>query len=191
MGKSSFSTICFSRSSARDNAYFLIGTDGKVHVPIGGEYVYLGDLLADPLESFKNPRLLDPRKNITNGKVSYNLIWEEKKMEKVNKYNVEPFEDPCGLMRELYHSDNVSIAHVQVSGQAERHKHRKTEEIYYVEKGEGELIVDGEVLILKEGDLFPVPKNSWHYLKKIECKPFEVLVISYPRFDPEDFIREE
>lgn len=121
--------IVFSTNEIRDNAYFLIGTDGKVHVPIGGEYVYLGDILTDPLESFRNPRLLDPRKNIANGRVSYNLIWEEKKMERVNKNNVEPFEDPCGLMRELYHSDNISIAHVQVLGQAERHKHRKTEEI--------------------------------------------------------------
>lgn len=183
--------VVFSTNEIRDNAYFLIGTDGKVHVPIGGEYVYLGDILTDPPENFRNPKLLDPRKNIANGRVSYNLIWEDKMMEKVNKNNVEPFEDPCGLMRELYHSDNISVAHVQVSGQAERHKHRKTEEIYYVEKGEGELVVDDEILTLKEGDLFPVPKNSWHYLKKVEGKPFEILVISHPRFDPQDFITEE
>ena len=113
-------------------------------------------------------------------------------MEKVNKNNVEPIEDPCGLMRELfYHSDNISIAHVQVSGRAKRHKHQKTEEIYYVEKGEGKLVVDDEVLTLKEGDLFPVPKDSWHYLEKMEDKQFEVLVICHPRFNPEDFITEE
>lgn len=183
--------IIFSTNELRDNTYFLIGTDGKVHIPIAGEYVYLGDLLNDSLGSLKNSRLLDVQKNIKNGKVSYNLIWEDKMMEKINKHNVEPEEDPCGLIRELYHSDNISVAHIQVTGQAEKHKHRRTEEIYYVEKGEGELVVDGETLTLKEGDLFSIPKNSWHYLKKKRGKPFEILVISYPRFDPEDFIIEE
>lgn len=66
--------IVFSTNEIRDNAYFLIGADGKVHVPIGEEYVYLGDILTDPLDNFRNPRLLDPRKNIANGRVSYNLI---------------------------------------------------------------------------------------------------------------------
>ena len=74
--------VIFSTNEIRDNAYFLIGTDGKVHVPIAGEYVYLGNILVDPVESFRNPRLLDPRKNIANGRVSYNLIWEDKKWKK-------------------------------------------------------------------------------------------------------------
>lgn len=190
--------VIFSTNEIRDNTYFLIGTDGKVHVPIGGEYVYLGHILTDLLESFRNPRLLDPRKNIANGRVSYDLIWEDKMMEKVNKNNVEPEEDPCGLRRDLYHSSNLSIAHFQITGQAEKHKHpeksksgEEREEIYYVEKGEGEIVVNGETLSLKEGDIYPVSKNSWHYLKKVEGKPFEVLVISHPEYDPDDFITEE
>ncbi len=190
--------VIFSTNEIRDNAYFLIGTDGKVHVPIGGEYVYLGDILVDSLESFRNSRLLDPRKNITNARVSYNLFLEDKMMARVNRNNVEPEEDPCGLRRDLYHSGNLSIAHFQITGQAEKHKHpeksksgEEREEIYYVEKGEGEIIVNGETLTLKEGDTYPVPKNSWHYLKKVEGKLFEVLVISHPEYDPDDFITEE
>jgi mannose-6-phosphate isomerase-like protein (cupin superfamily) len=108
-----------------------------------------------------------------------------------NRKNIEPHEDPCGLMWELYHSDNMSIAYIEVTGRAKRHKHEVMEEIYYIEKGEGQLIVGDETLILQKGDIFSIPKNTWHYLNKIEDTPFEVLVVSHPRYNPDDFITED
>ena len=53
--------------------YFLIGVDGKVHVPVKDEYVYLGNLLYDELSEFKKPEILKIDKNIANAKVSYGL----------------------------------------------------------------------------------------------------------------------
>jgi len=109
---------------------------------------------------------------------------------KVSKSEIKPKRYSCGLLRELYSSENLSIAHNTVLGEARKHMHKKMEEIYYVEKGEGELVIEDEVLNIREGDLIPIPKNSWHYLKKIEGKPLEVLVITYPRYDPNDLILE-
>ncbi len=111
-------------------------------------------------------------------------------IKKINKKDVEPKEDPCGLLRELYHSENLSISHDIVLGTAEKHMHKKMEEVYYVEKGDGQLIIGDEVLDIKEGDIISIPKNTWHFLKKLKDKPLEVLVITYPRYDPDDLILE-
>lgn len=109
-------------------------------------------------------------------------------VKKVSKYNVEPIPDPCGALRELYKTTNLSIAHDTVERDATKHMHRVMEEVYYVEKGEGQLVVGDEVLDITEGDIIGIPLNTWHYLKKIEGKPFEVLVITHPCYDPDDFI---
>jgi len=112
-------------------------------------------------------------------------------VKKINKKDIEPKKDPCGLLKELYSSKNVSIAHDIVLGTAQKHMHRKVEEIYYVEKGEGQIVIGEETLDIKEGDLIPIPKNTWHYLKKLEGKSLEVLVITHPKYIPEDLILAE
>lgn len=109
-------------------------------------------------------------------------------IKKINKRDVEPKEDPCGLLRELYGSENISIAHDIVLGTSQKHMHRQMEEIYYIEKGEGQLIVGEEILEMKTGDLVAIPKNTWHYLKKLKGKPLEVLVVTHPKYIPEDLI---
>jgi mannose-6-phosphate isomerase-like protein (cupin superfamily) len=110
-------------------------------------------------------------------------------IKKINKLDIKPEKDPCGLLRELYKSKNLSIAYVVVLGEAEKHMHRRMEEVYYVEKGEGKLVIGDKILDIKAGDVIPIPKNTWHHLKKLEGKPLEVLVITCPKFDPDDLIR--
>jgi mannose-6-phosphate isomerase-like protein (cupin superfamily) len=112
-------------------------------------------------------------------------------MKKINKHDVKPIDDPCGQLRELYHSANISIAHDTVTGEARKHMHKVMEEIYYVEKGKGQIVIGDETIDITEGDLIPIPKNTWHYLKPVEGKPLEVLVITYPKYDPNDLIFEE
>ncbi|MBI4019940.1 MAG: cupin domain-containing protein [Candidatus Aenigmarchaeota archaeon] len=112
-------------------------------------------------------------------------------VDKVRFIDVKPLEDACGLLRELYHSDNMSIAHVEVIRDARKHKHLKMEEVYYVNKGIGQLYLGGKVLGIEEGDTIPIPKGTWHYLKKFRDIKLEVLAITHPRYDPEDVIFEE
>jgi len=109
-------------------------------------------------------------------------------VKKINKYKIKPKKDPCGLLRELYNSKNISIAHDIVTGKARKHKHKNMEEIYYVEKGEGKLHLGNKVIKLKKGDLIAIPKNTWHCLEKIKGKRFEVLVITHPKYDRRDLI---
>ena len=111
-------------------------------------------------------------------------------VKKINKKDIKPKKDPCGLLRELYGSKNLSIAHDVVLGTAQKHMHRKMEEVYYVEKGEGQLVIGEETLDIKEGDIIPIPKNTWHYLKKIEGELLEVLAITHPKYIPKDLILE-
>lgn len=108
--------------------------------------------------------------------------------EKINKQDVKPKEGPCGLLRELYNSENLSIAHLIVLGEARKHMHKKMEEVYYIEKGVGKLVIDGKVLDIRRGDVVSIPKNTWHHLKKSGERPLEVLVITSPRFDLNDVI---
>lgn len=105
---------------------------------------------------------------------------------KVNKNDIRPKRDPCGLVRELYHSENISIAHNTIVEAARNHMHRTINETYYVLKGRGQLIIGEETLDIREGDLVPISKGTWHYLKKIEEDSLEVLVVTYPKYNPED-----
>lgn len=104
------------------------------------------------------------------------------------RYSVKPKEDPCGLVWELYNEKNLGLAYFEITGTAREHKHLNTEEMYYVKRGEGNLVVDDKVLCIKKGDSIQIPKNAFHYLKKLRGKSLEVLVITHPRYDPNDFI---
>lgn len=105
---------------------------------------------------------------------------------KINKNEIKQKRDPCGLVRELYHSDNLSIAHNTILESARNHMHRTIDETYYVLKGKGKLIIGKEILKIKEGDIIPVSKGTWHYLQSSDATPLEVLVVTTPKYNPED-----
>ena len=104
--------------------------------------------------------------------------------------SIKPEEDACGLLWNLHNSENLSIAYAEVAAPARRHKHQKMQEKYRIEKGEGQLFIGNKVLDISKGDVIKIPKNSWHYLKRVKRKPLEVLVITHPKYDPSDRIFE-
>ena len=105
-------------------------------------------------------------------------------VEKINKYSIAPVADACGLIRELYKSCNISIASVEVEREAREHKHDIMEEVYYVEQGDGSVVIDDEEINLEKGDIISIPQHKWHYLKG----NLEVLVINSPAYDVSDVI---
>ncbi len=107
-------------------------------------------------------------------------------MKKVNKCDPQPRVVSCGILRELYVSEGLSISHVIVSSETKEHMHRKMEEVYYVERGEGEVIIDNEVVEVRGGDLIAIPKNTWHRIKPYGT--MEILVITHPKFDENDVV---
>lgn len=109
----------------------------------------------------------------------------------IHKDDVAPKSDACGLIRQLYSSRHLTIAHVEVVGVAKKHSHLIMEEIYYVTKGSGELVLGDKVLKIKEGDTIPIPKNTAHQLRTVDGKPFDIIFVTYPRFDLSDVYFEE
>jgi len=80
----------------------------------------------------------------------------------------EPFTTKDGsTIRELHHTPAQSLAEAALEpGQAtERHYHGRTEEIYFVTKGSGELEVDGETQRVRPGDAILIPPGAWHTLE--------------------------
>lgn len=74
-----------------------------------------------------------------------------------------PFTTKDGsTIRELHHTELQSLAEASLpAGHAtERHYHRRSEEIYFVLEGEGELEVDGERRTLSPGDAALIPPGA-------------------------------
>ena len=94
-------------------------------------------------------------------------------------------DSPCGALKELFESDALSIAHVVVSSLSKKHFHKKSEEIYYITKGEGFVVFDDKELEVKEGDTITLPRQTPHALRPKKGS-FELLAISSPKWVPED-----
>ena len=74
-----------------------------------------------------------------------------------------------------------------MSDNSRPHKHKKTEEIYFVIKGRAKLKVENKIFSIKAGDVFSIPKNRYHNVQDIE-ETIELVVITHPKFDPNDLI---
>lgn len=110
-------------------------------------------------------------------------------MKIINKNKVKTIDDVCGVIRELYNSQNLSISIATIVGRSVPHLHRKMEEIYYVIKGRGKITIEDECREIKEGDLIPIPKNKFHFTETTQNRSIEVLVATSPKFDANDVIK--
>jgi mannose-6-phosphate isomerase-like protein (cupin superfamily) len=80
----------------------------------------------------------------------------------------EPFTTKDGsTIRELHHTDAQSLAEARLEpGQAtERHYHARTEEIYFLLEGEGEMELDGVQRHVAPGDAVLIPPGSRHQIR--------------------------
>ena len=73
-------------------------------------------------------------------------------------------------IREYLHTDVQSLAEASLDpGQStQRHYHARSEEIYLIIEGGGELEVDGERRAVGPGDAILIPPGSWHQLTATE-----------------------
>ena len=78
-----------------------------------------------------------------------------------------PFTTKDGsTIREYQHTDLQSLAEASLGpGRAtQRHYHARSEEIYLIVEGGGELEIDGEVRTVGPGDAILIPPGTWHQL---------------------------
>lgn len=101
----------------------------------------------------------------------------------------EPFTTKDGsTIRELQHTDVQSLAEATLEpGQStERHYHERSEEIYLVTKGSGELEVDGEVTRVRPGDAILIPPRAWHTLENNGTSELVILCVCSPAYSHDD-----
>jgi mannose-6-phosphate isomerase-like protein (cupin superfamily) len=103
--------------------------------------------------------------------------------------SAEPFATKDGsTIRELHHTSSQSLAEATLEpGQAtQRHYHERTEEIYLVTKGSGELEVDGEARRVRPGDAILIPPGAWHTLENDGTSELTILCMCAPPYSHED-----
>ena len=79
----------------------------------------------------------------------------------------EPFTTKDGsTIHELHHTAAQSLAEAAVSaaGVTVRHRHARSEEIYFLLAGEGELEIDGVVRRVLPGDAALIVPGAWHQI---------------------------
>jgi mannose-6-phosphate isomerase-like protein (cupin superfamily) len=89
-------------------------------------------------------------------------------------------------IRELHHTEAQSLAEARLEpGQAtQRHHHARTEEIYFVLDGEGEMEVDGEHRTVAPGDAILIPQGARHQIRAERALRF--LCCCSPPYSHED-----
>jgi len=78
-----------------------------------------------------------------------------------------PFTTKDGsTIREYLHTEVQSLAEASLEpGRAtQRHYHARSEEIYLIVEGAGELEIDGETRVVGAGDAILIRPGSWHEL---------------------------
>jgi len=68
----------------------------------------------------------------------------------------------------------------------ERHYHARTEEIYYVLEGEGEMEVDGGHARVGPGDAILLPPGAWHQIRATGGGELRFLCCCAPPYSHED-----
>lgn len=102
---------------------------------------------------------------------------------------VEAFRTKDGsTIRELHHTAVQSLAEATLEPDeaTERHYHRRSEEVYFVVKGSGELEVDGETRTVRPGDAVLIPPGAWHTLVNTGSSELRILCCCAPPYAHED-----
>ncbi|MDP2908611.1 MAG: cupin domain-containing protein [Nanoarchaeota archaeon] len=107
-------------------------------------------------------------------------------MKIVNEKDVKAIDDLCGPLKEVYKSENISLATVVIKAgrEAHLHKHPELEEVYYILSGRGKMRVGDYAYSIKKGDTFAIePKDAPHKAINPYKKDMKILVVCNPKFD--------
>lgn len=92
-------------------------------------------------------------------------------------------------MHPLYHTvQNQSLAEaiVPVARKTILHRHKLTEELYFITRGQGEMTLGDEVFIVHEGDTVCIRPDTPHCIKNIGDEPLHILCCCSPAYSHED-----
>src|SRR5215216_3688398 len=95
-----------------------------------------------------------------------------------NVADVKPWAETCGQIRTLLEEKDGAAAevhHLEITD-AKLHYHQRTDEIYYVLDGQGQMQCDGHEIELHAGVVVYVPRGVKHKA----CGNLKVLVVCIP-----------
>ncbi len=117
-------------------------------------------------------------------------------MTKTEYDKVQPYMTKDGsVIRELMHPgvhgdghSTLSLAEATVpAGSATfLHKHRKSEEIYYITEGTGNMVLGGERFRVTMGDTILIPRCIPHKIENTEKTPLKLLCCCSPPYSHDD-----
>lgn len=97
------------------------------------------------------------------------------------------------VIRELMHpaiqgSETMSVAEAEIKpgSKTEHHCHHRSEEIYHILDGVGELRVDDAIEEVQKGDTICIPAKAFHSVTNIGMKPLKILCCCTPAYSHED-----
>ncbi len=96
----------------------------------------------------------------------------------------DEFRSVCGFRKNvLTPADQtpISISHLRIN-ESRDHYHKVLEEVYFVLKGEGGMVLDGERIPIREGDAVVIRPGVRHHSQG----EIEVLIICCPPFEDGD-----
>jgi mannose-6-phosphate isomerase-like protein (cupin superfamily) len=98
--------------------------------------------------------------------------------------DIEMVRGVCGFRRSMITADDTDVANVSylVIDDSKEHYHREMTEFYYVLRGGGDMVLDGEVTSIREGDLVLIPPGVRHTSEG----DMEVLIFGVPPQETED-----
>lgn len=93
------------------------------------------------------------------------------------------------LIRELMHPElhgnraqSLAEAVVRPGRTTHLHRHRHSEEIYYILHGEGEMTVDGDSAVVCGGDAVLIPPGAWHRIRNTGTVDLVLLCCCSPAY---------
>lgn len=119
-------------------------------------------------------------------------------MQKMNIYDIEGTEFPAGRRTRVMLGENGGIngehfcqgfVVIYPGGSIPAHEH-VTVESYTILKGHGEMMVDGEVQAIQEGDFVYIPSGKPHALKNTGGEDMHMMFVYAPKMIVEHWAQE-
>jgi len=81
-----------------------------------------------------------------------------------------------------------SVAEVTIrpGGGSVPHYHRQAEEVYYILRGQGQMVLDGEARLVGPGDAVIIPPPAQHVIHNTGAEELVMVVTCAPAWSPED-----
>ena len=112
-------------------------------------------------------------------------------MEFINRENIKIFSNPGVVSRQLINPENseskrvaITEVHLDVGATQPRHKHEKSEQIWYAVQGKGKLLLaDEKEIVFNAGDVVRFADNDIHGLLNDGDIEFIYISITSPPID--------